>query len=126
MRIRIATFVLFISTLIPLSACWGTLAHRAVAYIAQKRLSQTGADYVAQLLEGEDIAEASLWADHIKFRRPLTRPWHYIDAEDDPPNACGVNYRRDCVPDEGCIISAIVDMVIFFSFVIPIYYCSAS
>lgn len=35
--------------------------------------------------------------------------FHYIDAEDDPPNSCNVDYERDCHPEEGCIVSAIAN-----------------
>jgi hypothetical protein len=34
---------------------------------------------------------------------------HYIDAEDDPPNSCNVDYERDCSAEEGCIVSAIAN-----------------
>lgn len=33
---------------------------------------------------------------------------HYIDAWDDPPTSCNVDYERDC-PEEGCSISAIAN-----------------
>jgi hypothetical protein len=35
-------------------------------------------------------------------------PWHYIDAQDHPPDACGINMTRDCL-DEGCVVSAIAN-----------------
>lgn len=34
-----------------------------------------------------------------------------IDAQDDPPRSCGVNFQRDCIPKEGCVVSAIANMV---------------
>lgn len=35
----------------------------------------------------------------------------WVDAQDDPPRSCGVNFRRDCIPKEGCVVSAITNMV---------------
>jgi hypothetical protein len=35
--------------------------------------------------------------------------FHYIDAEDDPPNSCNVDFERDCHAEEGCIVSAIAN-----------------
>ena len=34
-----------------------------------------------------------------------------LDAHDDPPRSCGVRYQRDCIPKEGCVVSAITNMV---------------
>ena len=36
-----------------------------------------------------------------------------LDAEDDPPNNCSVNYKRDCNSSgqPGCIVSAFTEMV---------------
>lgn len=98
---------------IRLAACWGTLGHRTVAYLAQQYFSSETGTYVNDLLEGEDISDAALWADIIRHT-PLgagTAGWHYIDAKDDPPRKCAVNYRRDCQEDEGCVVSAITNMV---------------
>ncbi|KAI9763443.1 MAG: hypothetical protein M1840_000526 [Geoglossum simile] len=109
MHTLLATF-LSLSSIVQLGLCWGTLGHRTVAYVAQKNLSPSAASYVSQLLGDEDISDAALWADQIKHRRPKTAPWHYIDAMDDPPRECGIDYRRDCIPKEGCVVSAIVNM----------------
>jgi hypothetical protein len=114
------TTLLSLSALIPLSTCWGTLGHRTVAYVAEKSLSDAGAGYLAQILQDKDVSEAALWADQIRRQRPETKPWHFIDAKDDPPRKCGVNYKRDCIPKTGCVVSAIVDMVGFsFPIVLP-------
>jgi hypothetical protein len=56
-----------------------------------------------------DISDAAVWADHQKFKYPFTKPWHYLDAEDKPPNTCHVSYEADCKED-GCVISAIENM----------------
>ncbi|OCK74962.1 phospholipase C/P1 nuclease, partial [Lepidopterella palustris CBS 459.81] len=91
---------------------WGDLGHRTVAYLAQKYLTNDGAQLVSNLLGGEDISDAALWADTIKRRHgyTFTAEWHYIDAKDDPPTTCGVKYSRDCKANPGCVVSAIANM----------------
>ena len=38
-----------------------------------------------------------------------SRPWHYIDAKDSPPNECGLNMSRDCTLESGCVVTAIAN-----------------
>jgi hypothetical protein len=109
---------------------WGDVGHRAVAYLAEKYLTDQGSDLVSELLankKGYDISDASTWADVMKRKRPSTKPWHYIgefrletmldidsdcilDAKDDPPTSCSLNYKRDC-NNKGCIVSTMESMV---------------
>ncbi|KAJ5682301.1 hypothetical protein N7462_005466, partial [Penicillium macrosclerotiorum] len=91
---------------------WGDLGHRTVAYLAEKYLDDHGTQLFEELVvpnDKFDISDASVWADKQKFKKPYTRPWHYIDAHDTPPDACHVSYEADCSED-GCIISAIENM----------------
>ena len=62
------------------------LGHRTVAYLAAKYLTAEATTYVAQLLNHQDISEAALWADKIRYIPGFaySRAWHYIDAQDDP------------------------------------------
>ncbi|KAL3442974.1 phospholipase C/P1 nuclease domain-containing protein [Aspergillus insuetus] len=93
-------------------ASWGDVGHRTVAYLAERFLTDPGAQLVTELLannRGSDISDASVWADTVKQKRPYTRPWHYIDAEDRPPTTCSVHYEDDC-DDSGCIVSAMENM----------------
>ena len=109
---------LILGSYIRLAACWGTLGHRTVAYLAQRYFSSETETYVNNLLEEEDISDAALWADIIKHTPlgPGTAGWHFIDAKDDPPRKCAVNFRRDCQADQGCVVSAITNMVSELSF----------
>lgn len=114
---RRSTFVILawftLGSLVQFGACWGTLGHRTVAYLAQRYFSRETETYVNNLLEDEDISDAALWADIIRHT-PLgagTAGWHYIDAKDDPPRKCAVKFSRDCKADEGCVVSAITNMV---------------
>jgi hypothetical protein len=100
-----------LTSLIPTTFCWGSLGHRTVAYLASEYLTTDATAYTTDLLNGQDISEASLWPDKIR-RLPMfsfTAGWHYIDAEDDPPRNCGVKLKRDCDRRAGCVVSAIAN-----------------
>ncbi|CEL08656.1 hypothetical protein ASPCAL11803 [Aspergillus calidoustus] len=102
---------LFLSVYQPV-ASWGDVGHRTVAYLAERFFTEQGAQLANDLLTNNqdfDISDASVWADTVKRKRPYTRPWHYIDAEDRPPTSCSVSYQDDC-DDAGCIVSAMENM----------------
>lgn len=65
---------------IPQAIAWGSLGHRTVAYLAQKHLTTDGAAFVNNLLNGEDISDASLWPDKIRRTAgwTFTAGWHFI------------------------------------------------
>lgn len=56
------------------------------------------------------LANIASWADD--YRETTAGSWsaplHFIDAEDDPPTSCDVDYDRDC-GSSGCSVSAIVN-----------------
>ena len=109
---RYLVFVFLVSlALTPLASCWGALGHRTVAYLAAHYLTPEATTYVADLINYQDISEAALWADKIRYIPGFmySRAWHYIDAQDDPPRQCGLNFTRDCLPDQGCAVSALVN-----------------
>lgn len=66
---------------------------------AQGVLGDTSTSYLASIAS---------WAD--SYRATTAGKWsaslHFIDAEDNPPTDCNVDYDRDC-GDTGCSISAI-------------------
>ena len=101
-------------------AAWGTEGHLTIGScqlnnyqylgkIAEAYLSPTAAFYTSNLLSyyGGSIANASMWADKVKYVKTLTwsRPLHYVDVND-----CDSNYQglRDC-PDGVCIVGAIAN-----------------
>ncbi|RMZ77526.1 hypothetical protein DV737_g4314, partial [Chaetothyriales sp. CBS 132003] len=101
-------------------SAWGSLGHRTVAYLATLYSSSSNTTHmVNSLLLGQDISEAALFADKVAHMPSFaySRPWHYIDAADDPPRSCGINITRDCpsasasLPlsssSTGCIVSAL-------------------
>lgn len=56
------------------------------------------------------LANIASWADD--YRETTAGSWssslHFIDAEDDPPTSCNVDYDRDC-GSTGCSVSAVVN-----------------
>ncbi len=77
-----ARFIILLSLLSILqhASCWGSLGHRTVAYLAEKYLTPEGSSFLNTLLNGEDISDASLWADEIRRTHgwTFTSGWHYI------------------------------------------------
>ena len=109
-----------VTTLLSLAAstavvhAWGDVGHGTIGFLAQKSFTQASSDLVSSLLgdlEPTTLFDAINWADTIRRTPPFTNTgaWHYIDAQDSPPDSCGVKYSRDCVPEEGCAVSAIVN-----------------
>lgn len=95
----------------PTTLAWGSLGHRTVAYLASLYLTPTATRFTNHLLNGQDISEAALFPDKIAHIPAFayTRPWHYIDAADNPPHQCGINITRDCPLSDGCVVSAIAN-----------------
>ena len=68
------------------AAAWWETGHEAIARLAAARLTPAARTRVAQILQVPDtpdavadaLAEASIWADHVKGENK-TGPWHYID-----------------------------------------------
>ncbi|KAL4863443.1 hypothetical protein BDV12DRAFT_189699 [Aspergillus spectabilis] len=93
-------------------ASWVDVGHRTVAYLAERFFTDQCFQLVNDLLtnsRGFDISDSAVWADTVKRKRPYTRPWHYIDAEDRPPTTCSVSYEEDC-GDPGCIVTVMENM----------------
>lgn len=54
------------------------------------------------------MAKVATWADSIRYTEwgRFTSTFHFIDAHDDPPTSCNVDFERDC-KDTGCVISSL-------------------
>ena len=82
--------------------------------IAQNFVKPSTESYCQGLLGDSSsyLANASTWADTYKHTAEgsFSRSFHYIDAHNDPPTACNVDYTRDC-GDSGCLVSAIQNYV---------------
>jgi nuclease S1 len=82
---------------------WSDEGHRLVARLAETRLTPRTAEAVRELLGGQSLADASLWADQIRGLRRETAPLHYVNI---PLTANAYLPARDC-PRGRCIIAAI-------------------
>jgi hypothetical protein len=94
---------------------WGAFGHETVAYVASNFVSSSTKTYLQTLLgdtSADYLATVSTWADSYRSTTAgkFSAPFHYIDAQDNPPSSCGVNYDRDC-GGEGCVVSAISNYV---------------
>ena len=92
---------------------WGALGHATVAYVAQNYLNDDTASWAQNILGDTSdsyLASIASWAD--EYRETSAGAWsagfHFIDAEDNPPSTCDVNYDRDC-GSGGCSISAMAN-----------------
>jgi hypothetical protein len=82
---------------------WYDLGHRIVADIAEQRLTPEAARAVRDILGGQRMSDASVWADNIKQYRHDADPLHYVNIPLDAPS---YDAARDC-PNGKCIIAAI-------------------
>ncbi|KAL7898933.1 S1/P1 nuclease domain-containing protein [Trichoderma sp. SZMC 28014] len=92
---------------------WGVLGHATVAYIAQHYLNSATASWAQGVLDDSSssyLANIASWADDYRATTAgaWSAPFHFIDAEDNPPTSCNVDYDRDC-GSAGCSISAMAN-----------------
>jgi len=99
-----------LSTL-PLSHAWGALGHETVAYVAQNFVASETETFFQEVLNDTTtsyLANVATWADSFRYTKDgrYSAAFHFIDANDNPPQSCGVQYSRDC-GKSGCVIGAI-------------------
>jgi nuclease S1 len=101
------TLVLILLTATDLWA-WGTDGHRAVARVADARLSDKARAAVQALIGPETIVDVATWADEVRgTTHPATFNWHFTDV---PVNARRFDRARDCQidPEKGdCSVAAL-------------------
>ena len=90
---------------------WGNLGHETVAYVAQNYVQSSTAQWAQNILDDTSdsyLANVATWADSYRYTSEgeWSQPLHFIDAEDNPPSSCNVDFDRDC-GDTGCSVSAI-------------------
>ncbi|KAI9853200.1 MAG: hypothetical protein M1838_000056 [Thelocarpon superellum] len=96
---------------IPASQAWGGMGHETVAFIASSLVTTETAKYCQDLLSDTSssyLASVAPWADTFRYTKAgrFSAPYHFIDAKDDPPHSCGVDFERDCGKG-GCVVQAI-------------------
>lgn len=72
---------------------WGPQGHAIVAGVAMTKLSSTTKKNIRLLLDNDDLAAISLWADDIRKQRDETFGWHFVDI---PKDAASFSQPRDC------------------------------
>jgi hypothetical protein len=100
---------------IPSGFAWGTLAHETIALVAQKYVTSSTATWAQGILSDTSstyLANVATWADTYRYTSGggWSAPFHFLDAEDNPPSSCNVNYNRDC-GSSGYVVSAINNYV---------------
>lgn len=90
---------------------WGSLGHETVAYIAShyvKSATKTWAQNILGDTSSDYLANVATWADSYRYTTAgkFSAPYHFIDAQDDPPSSCNVDYDRDCT-NGACVVAAI-------------------
>jgi hypothetical protein len=94
---------------------WGTLGHTTVAFVASNFVSSTTQNFLQDVLHNTSstyLAEVATWADSFRYTQAgrFSAPFHFIDAEDNPPSTCSVVFNRDC-GGHGCIVGAVKNYV---------------
>lgn len=89
------------------SYAWGASGHEAVEYVAMQFLAPNALAFVQQSLGStysESLGPAATWADQVKYTAGYiwSQPYHYVDAQDNPPSSCSIDQIRDC-GDGKCI-----------------------
>ena len=92
---------------------WGNLGHETVAFIAENLISAKGEAWAQSILNSTSsgyLASVATWADTYRYTAEgkFSAPFHFIDAEDNPPQSCSIDYERDCGAT-GCVVSAIAN-----------------
>ncbi|KAH8885517.1 S1/P1 nuclease [Thozetella sp. PMI_491] len=98
---------------LPAAVAWGAMGHEAVAYVATNFVASSTKTYFQTLLADTSanyLASVAAWADSYRSTTAgkFSAPFHYIDANDNPPSSCSVEYSRDC-GSGGCVVSAIAN-----------------
>jgi len=114
MKFTLTTSLLLLTSL-PQTLGWGTLGHETVAYIATNFVAPETQTFFQSVLQNDTssyLAGVATWADSFRYTQAgkFSAPFHFIDAEDNPPDSCGVKYSRDCSV-KGCVVGAITNYV---------------
>ena len=103
MRRLIVVFLIAICTP-TISFAWGANGHKAVAQIALAYMSDVAKQEALNLLGTEqEFVDAAIWADQVRFSRPATAPWHFIDI----PYSTGILDPATLCRNDDCVIARI-------------------
>ncbi|KAK0245383.1 nuclease Le1 [Armillaria nabsnona] len=99
---KCATLTAVIVSFLPKVYSWGASGHEAVGYASilySRFLASKASSFVASTLaSGETLSSAATWADTVRSESAFSwsAPFHFVDAEDNPPTSCSVSESRDC------------------------------
>lgn len=102
---------------LPAALAWGNMGHETVAYIASNFVQPATESFFQNLLgdsSSDYLANVATWADTYRYTSEgsYSKPFHFIDAQDNPPSSCDVVMSRDCA-DGNCVVTAIANYVCF-------------
>ena len=108
-----STSLLLLSSALPGALAWGAMGHYTVAYVATNFVTAKTKSYFQTLLgdtSTDYLATVATWADSYRSTTEgkFSAPFHYIDAEDNPPSSCSVDLARDCGAG-GCVVTAVAN-----------------
>jgi len=109
MRFFICTFLVFFYAASAFS--WGIPGHEAIGIIAEKNLNRVAKARIKTLLKsGEDLAQASLWPDQIKYSSnwPHTRPYHYVSIPNKNDYYSALDSLSSSEQEAGDIVRALI------------------
>ncbi|KAF8973833.1 nuclease Le1 [Flammula alnicola] len=111
---KLSTLTLTLSLSAPCAVYgWGASGHMTVGYVAMQFLSPKALSFVQSSLGStynESLGPAATWADDVRSETAFSwsAPFHFVDAEDNPPTSCSVSETRDCGNGQ-CILTAIAN-----------------
>ena len=102
--VQVIAFLGVLGCAIPSALAFGPTGHGLVGVVAENYLCADAKREIDLLLNGETLARAGLWPDWIRSKAQWehSKPWHYINVDDDEPVE-GVTGQVD-----GDVIQAII------------------
>ena len=94
---RAAVYGVLLLLMSSTALAWGPDGHRAVARVAETRLTDKARAGIQALLGTESLVDVATWADEVRSTtHPATFNWHFTDV---PVTARRFDRARDCMPD---------------------------
>ncbi|PRY04599.1 S1/P1 nuclease [Pontibacter ummariensis] len=86
---------------------WGQNGHRAVGLVAEQHLSKKAKREIAKILEGNSLAEVSVWMDDIRSDNAYdhTHDWHWVTIPG------GMKYEQTEKNPNGDVIAKIEEAI---------------
>lgn len=104
---KILSLCLLFPLLIGQAFAWGQNGHRVVGFVAEKHLSKKAKKQIRKILEGNSLAEVSVWMDDIRSDDAYdhTHDWHWVTVP------AGMKYEDTEKNPKGDLIMKIEELV---------------